>query len=427
MTAIPIDLDAADRWLATARELQDSDKMREASLAIEQAYRAAPQAPRVWHFAALHRMRQQDYRWALDTLALVHEAVQDAPEPCYHAGLCAIALGEYGAAKSWLQRATRRFPRREGAAAWQVLGSLYAMHGQPTASRNAYQRCVECDGTDPDDRFNQALVYLLRRDWTWGFDLYEARHEIGLSRQFKPHAASGLPRWTGIEPGRVLVVSEQGTGDSIMMERYLGHIPDCVASVQPELVTWFRNRGHRVVSNREALPEADYQVPMMSLPSVFGVLPPARGEHFGMWEVAASIRRHTPRVGICWAGNPAHTNDRDRSMPQSLRSAMSSLCEYEWVNLTFGQGYLAESWQATAELMETLDAVVTVDTAVAHMAGTLGIPTICLIPSAPEWRWGLEGDTTPFYPSMQLVRRKRYDDWPAAIEEAAERLRGILG
>jgi hypothetical protein len=171
------------------------------------------------------------------------------------------------------------------------------------------------------------------------------------------------------------------------------------------------------------------------LPRVFGVLPPADYE-------ASLVRREvlgnfgdTPRVGICWSGNKDHSNDLDRSMPDYYANLLASEIGMGAVSLTVGRGfsptgkdtYRPESFQATAEVIETLDAVISVDTAVAHLAGTLGLPTILLAPSAPEWRWGISGDSTPFYPSMQIVRRRNTNAWPSAIQEAATRLKGILG
>jgi hypothetical protein len=432
VTAIPIALDEVDRWLAEAKDLQTQHKYDLASIAIEKAYRIAPMAPRVWYAASLLRMRQQDYRWAIITLTECHNAIPNNADVCYNAGICAMALGEYHYGKRWFQRAASRKPK--GAAIRAALASAYSVLGETVASRNAYGKVLECDKTAPDDRFAHALTHLLRGDWKEGFELYESRFDLP---GFEPHRKVDLPRWTGVEPGRVLVVSEQGMGDTIMMERYLGHIPGAVVSVQGPLFTWFVERGHVAWIDDAQVHKCDYWIPMMSLPHIFGVIPPADSSY---WHPGLKRYRPStpPRVGICWSGNPAHPNDKDRSMPQPYEfDLMRSLPEVEWVNLTHGVGrfsakdnwglnpYRPESWLATAELMETLDAVVSIDSGVAHMAGTLGLPTVMLPPSAPEWRWG-SGETTPWYPSMTLVRRKHTNDWPDAIRRAAKILKEML-
>jgi hypothetical protein len=442
VTAIPIDLalERADFFLEESRRLQDLGDYEKASVVMEAAYRAAPMAPRVWFAASVLKMKLRDFQWAHDTLTMTHQAIPSEPLPCLNAGLCAISLGKYEEAKHWLWKATKRFPKGEGAAAWQAYASVLSMLGLDAAyQRWAYQKCMSMIGKTPEDRFNIGLVHLLHGQYKEGFDLYEARHELP---GFGTHRKSDLPMWDGVAAGRVLVLSEQGLGDSIMMERYLGHIPDYVVSVQGPLVTWFSGRGHKTVAaGLEPIPEAqyfDFQIPMMSLPRVFGVIPPTFTKDGLFGAVDRRLCRNakdTPRVGICWSGNKDHSNDLDRSMPDYYANLLASEIGMGAVSLTVGRGfsptgkdtYRPESFQATAEVIETLDAVISVDTAVAHLAGTLGLPTILLAPSAPEWRWGISGDSTPFYPSMQIVRRRNTNAWPSAIQEAATRLKGILG
>jgi hypothetical protein len=128
-----------------------------------------------------------------------------------------------------------------------------------------------------------------------------------------------------------------------------------------------------------------------------------------------------PRVGVCWKGQHEHLNDRDRSSPIDFREAFASE-HYDLISLQYGKGFHPKDYLETAELMQTLDYVVTVDTSCAHLAGLLGVPCFNFIPTSPEWRWPIKGEKTPWYPSMTLVRRQRWNDWEPAIERVKQRL-----
>lgn len=132
-----------------------------------------------------------------------------------------------------------------------------------------------------------------------------------------------------------------------------------------------------------------------------------------------------PRIGVCWKGSPKHLNDKDRSSPVDFRPVFQDE-KWELVSLTAGHDFQPKDYQETAELMRTLDCVVTVDTSVVHVAGTLGVPTLLIPPACPEWRWGLRDGQSPWYPSVTMYRRKHVHDWPEVLGRVGQTLSEML-
>jgi hypothetical protein len=146
------------------------------------------------------------------------------------------------------------------------------------------------------------------------------------------------------------------------------------------------------------------------------------------------------KVGLVWAGNPRHANDRNRSLPAGSLAPLGSLAGITYVSLQKGEraaeaAELAESLHAvdfsselndladTAALIVNLDLVISVDTAVAHLAGAMGKPVWVLLPLCPDWRWMLDRGDSPWYPSMRLFRQRTPGDWLTPIQQVADALR----
>jgi ADP-heptose:LPS heptosyltransferase len=132
-------------------------------------------------------------------------------------------------------------------------------------------------------------------------------------------------------------------------------------------------------------------------------------------------------VGIVWKGNPDFLSTVLRDFDPRLLPALTNLPGIEFLSLQYGEAIpancpqllpvpLGGDWDETARVLTTLDAVVSVDTSVAHLTGALGLPGYVLLPHAPDWRWGLTGDRTPWYPSLTLIRQPAPHDWAGAIQ-----------
>ena len=317
------------------------------------------------------------------------------------------------------------------------LGYVLGRHGRLAEAIQACEQAVALDPESGHAHWNMATALLLSGDFRRGFREYEWRkRHSDYSGHFSPLPG---PTWAG-EPlaGRTLLIhAEQGFGDTIQLARYapmlsrLGAqvVLACARSLVPLL---YGQAGLAdVVPRNGRLPAYDYWVDQMSLPRLLDTtadtVPGAAG-----YLVANDTRsrvwagRHPEaRIGLVWAGNPAHSNDRRRSIP---RSAMRPLVRPDAISLQVGPraaeadtlglatpvGGLP-SYAETAALIATLDLVITVDTSVAHLAGAMGVPVWIMLPHAPDWRWLAGRDDTPWYSSARLFRQETPGDWAGVI------------
>ncbi len=298
--------------------------------------------------------------------------------------------------------------------------------------------------------WNRATACLLRGDFHTGFEEYEWRKRHDRFR--RDFLALPGPAWQGESLARrtILVHAEQGLGDTIQLSRFLPLLATrgarvalaCDARLIPLLGTL--PGVAEVVPRGAALPRYDFWVDQMSLPRLFDLTPdtiPAAGGYLSAdparvaaWRAALPAGRN---VGLVWAGNPLHSNDRRRSLPPEQLARLSAVSGIRFVSLQVGpradeaaamadcSPHLAD-YAETAALTAALDLIVTVDTSVAHLAGALGVETWVMLPFAPDWRWILGRDDTPWYASMRLIRQPRPGDWDSVLDTVALRLSRLV-
>ena len=283
-------------------------------------------------------------------------------------------------------------------------------------------------------RYNRALALFLLGRWAEAWADYESRWQ---ARGFpSPYRDFGLPRWDGraIPCATLLLHWEQGLGDTMQFARYVARararVGRVVLLVQRPLQTLLHGTADMVITDGDTAPRADAQAPLLSLPHLLGgpVPPPLR------LRAAAPPRGDgRMRVGLVWAGNPGHTNDRNRSLPPGARDPVLRLPGIDFVNLQLGPrraevagaAFAPQDMAGTAVHVAGLDVLVAVDTSLAHLAGSLGVPVWLLLPHAPDWRWGLRGAETPWYPSMRLFRQSAPGDWVTPVAAIAACLRRL--
>jgi hypothetical protein len=304
-------------------------------------------------------------------------------------------------------------------------------------------------------RFNLAVTYLLKGDYAQGWPAYEARwdyeHLAGTEPKF------GQARWHGEElSGRtILVVGEQGHGDNIQFVRFLWNLHAQGARVKLQvtdgLVPLLSLGGiiSQVGRYTDDMGEFDYWVPIMSIPGILGItldtLPRVQSYlNANPAAVRAWQQRLGPktrmRVGFCWSGRTDSWLNQHKAVPfETMLELIKSTPEYEWINLQVDASDEQEaelaaagvtrypgsvhSFADTAALMQNLDVVVGVDTAVSHLAGALGRPTwIMLNAYATDWRWLTDRDSSPWYSTVRLFRQPRRGDWATVTKKVAQYL-----
>lgn len=450
---------AAPASLERALQLHESGQVDAACAIYREILGAQPDDPVATHFLGVAAMQRKD----LDTaLPLLTRAAALRPEEAnFHnnLGLALVEADRIEEALVHYQRSLELDPGNAGA--WSNLGLARQALGDPAGAIAAFQQALSHAPGFVRARWNLAFVLLLCGRFDEGWRAYDAR--LAIEELGGTEAKITLPRWNGrVEPGlRIEVVAEQGLGDTLQFARYLpllaaaGAVPTlaCDAVLHPVLASL--PGALRLVGRGVQDPECTAQFPLASLPQHFGTRPetiPAAVPYLTVdpqgvrqWEDWLGPRQGL-RVGVVWAGNPAHTNDRQRSVALGKLRPLLELAGISWFSLQLGAGreQLALVPEAlrprdaaqnlrdfgdTAALITALDLVLSVDTSVAHLAGALNRPVWIMLPFAPDWRWQLEREDSPWYPSARLFRQSRRGDWSSVLERVARALdaaRGVL-
>ena len=303
---------------------------------------------------------------------------------------------------------------------------------------------------------NYALSCLQRGEFARGWTEYEWR----LRCREHPVLAQGIPHWDAspLEGRPILLWAEQGLGDTIQFIRYAPAVAQrggrVIVSCPRPLV--------RIVATcpgvAQVIPEGTAQMdvachaPLMSLPRIFGTeldTIPADIPYLTA-DPALSVRWSEEmgrfegyKIGIAWQGNPGHKKDRHRSFRLARFEPLAGIPGLNLFSLQKGVGTeqleelggrfpvidlggRLDDFMETAALVQHLDLVITPDTSLAHLAGALGVPVWVMIPFASDWRWLLDREDTPWYPTMRLFRQRRWGDWDEVFSRMAQELPGML-
>jgi tetratricopeptide (TPR) repeat protein len=387
-----------------------------------------------------------------DALASCARATELSPDladaHCIQAGILDI-LDRSDEALALLERVIQSQPDHiKTLLARGVLLQGMRRHDEALAS---YRRAIEVKPDDADANWNLALFHLLRGEYRRGWELYEWRWRR--SEYEAPRHDFAQPAWTGREDlsgKRILVYGEQGLGDAIMFCRFAPMVEargaEVVLEVSIPLIALMRTLSPsiRVVAYGEPLPLVDCHCALMSLPHAFGTtletVPAPRSylsadpQRRRQWEERLGPKLR-PRVGLAWSGRRDHWNDRKRSIGgQSLLPLLGQAFEIHSLQKEYREADKdllphLRTWEDeildfsdTAALIEAMDVVVSVDTSVAHLAGALGREVWILLPRVPEYRWMLDREDTPWYPSARLFRQPRAGDWASVIERVSGEL-----
>jgi len=314
----------------------------------------------------------------------------------------------------------------------------------------AFKEFTTVEPNNPDGPFNLAIAELAAGNWNDGWQHYEARWQTNNTLFTSRH--TDIPRWNG-EPlanKTLLLFAEQGFGDTLQFCRYAPHLANAGANIviecQPGLRALLQTLPgvSQIFETGEPVPPADFMLPMMSAPLAFGttqetVVNGENGRYLSSQSSGAVPNTDVLKIGVAWAGRSRSWAD-NRSLPTGLLTELLGACSnFDWFNLQLEPSSEAyriidsttcitdlsphiSDFASTASLIESMDLVVTVDTAVAHLAGALGKPTWVLLPFAADWRWLLNREDTPWYPNTRLFRQRLPNDWPEVIGRVANEL-----
>ena len=333
-------------------------------------------------------------------------------------------------------------------AALRNLAEILKDFGEWQAVLDTYDAALALQPDAPVLRFARGLQLLMLGRWHDGWRDHEQRWMV----PDMPLGTSRLqsPPWDGgaLHDRHIILDHEQGFGDQLMFVRFArdvaargGRVTIRCAAPLVQLVAALPGIA-AVISDADPVPPHDVHASLMSLPYLLGIDRPALLDGAAylqpVRECPETIRNAlapgVPQVGLVWAGNPRHRNDARRSIAPVLLQPLlqtagvrfTSLQRHdgslrmptEWRDTVHDLGDALTSFNDTAHALLRLDLLITVDTAIAHLAGALGVPTLLLVPFLPDWRWMVDRTDTPWYDSVQLLRQNVLFEWQPVIAAA---------
>lgn len=390
------------------------------------------------------------WREAARTLTMAcHWADENDPIAIHNVGRFFHDDGDEQAAVEWYQRALKL--NRAQVESWGNLGTCLYTLGDTQGAELCWSKAVAFDATNPSGDLAQAYIWLRRGDYLRGWKALNARWEDQTFQASYGRPDLGGTMWTGQPLGKkdtLLIHGEQGLGDHVQFARY---IPELIArgykvaglETRGPLKRWMEASLPDVPvfdRDRDTLPGFTHHVPLMSLPGLLGMeeVPPALAPPTSPYPVRTL--REPVRVGLVWKGTTGNPIDQQRSLPDDLLGTLADIPGVTWVPLQYdptgnadltARAWLGASCEPTpgygdvlelAEIMAGLDMVVAVDTLGAHVAGSLGVPTLLLHRFNREWRWGQFSESTDWYPSVTNLTCPAPNDWASVLEQVRARL-----
>lgn len=451
------------KLLAKANEAANAKRYEEATRLYEEYIQHAPTDPQV--LFNLGALRQQA-AWLATDYAAMHQIAGEAiayyaraiesPEietdtkaDCLNNhGLIMCKLGFPEKGKIAFHYATQLNPNHR--AARLNFADVLVHEGDYDTADKEFAEIIAMDPNSAGAQFSRSMVLLSLGEIARGFRDYRSRFAV---RSFPSKMMqTDKPLWDGQDlNGKTLIIStEQGFGDQIQFIRYA----DLIKERWPESKALFSGsdvlkklfqgcRGldgwvydHQTPEFKESNPQFDYHIPLLHLPDVMGTTAdtiPSKCPYIApQWTWApftlpASEKR---KVGLVWAGSPRHGKDKFRSLePEAFQPIIDAHPEIQFYSLQCGPrcaevlrlkniislAEMIHGWEDTAQAILQMDLVVTVDTAICHLAGALGKPVWTLIPSSPDWRWQLSRTDSPWYKTMRLWRQQTRGDWQPVL------------
>jgi hypothetical protein len=312
--------------------------------------------------------------------------------------------------------------------------------GQTAQAVRYCRQAVDANPRDSEAHFSLALLYLLHGNYEKGWIEYEWRltREHCVAHRY----AEGAALWDGraLDHEALMLHCEQGIGDSLQFIRFLPLVRERVKTIHlachPELVRLFSGLEGvaSIVTDGQPLPPFQFHCPLLSVPRLFNVTlatVPAAVPYLPLSNQSAP-KSGRLRVGLVWRASPGSAWHNARSVPLASLRSLAPL-PVEWISLqrdpdaaeqkilrddfhAVEMGSTFRDFKDTAECVETLDLVISVDTSVAHLAGALARPTCILLHRWADWRWLLDRADSPWYPTARLFRQTTEGDWTGPLE-----------
>ena len=457
--AVLLNTGMAEAYLNYGNALTESDRHDEALAQYRKALSINPDYAEVHNEIGNVLKRKGRYE---ESAAHYKRALRLNPALAETYNNLADAFRELGKFDEAVEFSRKAIEMRSGfAPAYVTMGNILLSQGDVSGALAHYQKAIDLDREMSDAHYNRGLVLLLRGDLQEGWKEYEWRFKSREISRNIGYRDRGIPLWdgSGFEGRTILIMSEQGAGDNIQFARYIPQVKarggTVIFECPKELTKMFEGfSGIDVLVEKPFTPvqgdTPDICIPLLSLPRLFNTTIDTITADVPYFNISPEAVRKWEslfdtdlfKVGLAWSGNPAHRNDRNRSCRLNDLAPLFSSEEIQFYSLQkqgigeseydllAGRGIAdlgkeVHDYYDTAAIIEHLDLVITVDTSVAHLAGALGKEVWTLLPFVPDWRWMLDRQDTPWYPSMRLFRQPAHGDWKSVIETIASELKKL--
>jgi len=425
-------------------------KYHEAINIYQRAIKIKPEVPDAFNNLGISQLALRQFEDAISTFKEALKLKPNNPEILNNLGFSLYKLNKFQESIDCFTQAISM--NKLYADAYSNRGLSYQAIQKIKEALSDYDECIKLEPNHANNYWNKSLLKLLIGEFDEGWVLYEWRW-----KSFAKNAVRyfSKPLWLGqtsLKNKTIFIYPEQGYGDYIQFIRYIPLLKnlgaEIILEVRPALVDLISSTYPelKIVESGNKPQQFDYQCPVMSLPlalkNYFSGIPNStpylsvRPEKIGEW--ADNLGRKTiTRIGLVWSGSSEHQNDHNRSLRLEELSPLLALpFEFHSLQKEYKNNDLENikkfsikphadrlnDFADTAALIESLDLIITVDTSVAHLAGSLNKKVWIMLPSNPDWRWMLNTSDSPWYPSARLFRQNKNGDWTNVVKQIADEL-----
>jgi tetratricopeptide (TPR) repeat protein len=449
----------ADGYFNLGRCRHEQGRFEEAVDCFRKTVALKPEGARGWRHLGLSCQKLGLYEKALSHLKTALGLSPGKSDLYFDIGNVYLDLQDMVSVIEWYRLGVTYCP--ENIDRLQNLATLLQERGLFREAVECYRKIIAMDPDHGDAHFDLSLLLLRYGNYEEGWREYEWRLRQPKWSKFFP-AVAHRPLWKGEEfRGKTLLVHcEQGFGDSIQFARYLPMVKarggEVILEAPGPLMSLFQglpgvDRLRRLTPGSPPAVDFDVYAPLLSLPGIFQTRPtsiPGKVPYLFADPAKMSRWQHDGtrdkcKIGIVWAGSKVHVNDRKRSCPLEHFKGLAGIPHLQFFSLQtetasaeiescgfsdtiIHWGDQLNDFSDTAAAISSLDLLITVDTAAAHLAGAMGHRVWLLLPYVSDWRWFTDRCDSPWYPSMRLFRQRAPGDWPSVFEQVTEALHRFL-
>jgi tetratricopeptide (TPR) repeat protein len=450
--AISINCDLAEQWSNRGMVLRELERFEEALASYDKAISINPELAELWSNRGVALRALKEYEKALASYDIAISINPDDADALYNRGNALQDLMQYKEAIASYDKAISINP--DLAKYWYNRGISFQELKKYEEALTCYDKAISIDHEYAEAYWNKSLIQLLTEDFQGGWANYDYRWRLKEADKNHYQDIPSLTNLNQLKYSTVLVWSEQGFGDTIQFSRYVNLLTDMgvnvIFDVQAPLKSLAVNSFPelKVITKGEPVDNVDFQVPLMSLPKLFGTnlssipstniyLNPVL-ENFNSWKSKLNLNSSKLNIGIACSGNETHKNDKNRSIDLSAFEYLSNIANLFVIQKDLKEKdrfflndhpqikFLGEqifSFEDSASIVKLMDLIITVDTSLVHLSGALGMPTKVMVTWCPEWRWLLERKDCPWYPSVQVFRQLKAGDWESVIQDVISELK----